>query len=256
MKVLKLVALAATLFITACGDDRFPDYSYKMTIYVGDRAFSSVRHVAVTEGFSIQDSSGRRVDYKVTGEAVVLDLPSGVAYALLQPAEDGFGFGNYAAYIAQPALIPELYTRRDGGRTLDPRYDDLSNATDQLADDAAQHQRMVAVKGPRDLPRTVPTHDLSGRTPTETVWPMFVTFGDAKDPRTVRAVSPDSIGVTRITIEITDEPVTAGIEGRFLWWKHYGDKHFDGTSTVSEDLRSADLAAHLSSGSFTTEFNK
>lgn len=43
---------------------------------------------------------------------------------------------------------------------------------------------------------------------------MFVTFDDPSDPKTVREVSPESIGVSRITIEITDEDVTTGIEER------------------------------------------
>ena len=45
-------------------------------------------------------------------------------------------------------------------------------------------------------------------------WPMFVTFGDPDDPKTVREVSASELGVRNITIEITDEDVTEGIEER------------------------------------------
>ncbi len=57
---------------------------------------------------------------------------------------------------------------------------------------------------------------------------MFVTFGDPKDPKTVRAVTPESIGVKRITIEITDDPVTTGIQARLGWLPAYYNKMLDG----------------------------
>lgn len=70
---------------------------------------------------------------------------------------------------------------------------------------------MVKVEGAYDLPRTLPPR--RNREPTQ-IWPMFVTFSNPSDPRTVREVSPEAIGVDRITIEITDEDVTTGIEAR------------------------------------------
>lgn len=83
---------------------------------------------------------------------------------------------------------------------------------------ARDQQAMVAIKGPQELKRFIPVdklrrHKGSGD-PDFPGWPMFVTFSDPSDPKTVREVSPESIGVSRITIEITDEDVTTGIEKR------------------------------------------
>ncbi len=214
------VMVAATLALTlsACGDDRFPDYHYKMTIYVdtpeGEKAFSSVRALTKTEGVTIQDSSGRRVDRKLVGQAVVLDLPDGPVFALLARPDTGdFGLGaDYGSYIADFAIGPHV-----PGPAPDPRSDTLANATDQLADDAEAAQRIAAFKGAVDLPRTRSNPDIYRRDKPQALWPLFVRFGDIADPKTVEEVSPDSIGVKRITIEITGEPVTVGIEKRLGW---------------------------------------
>ena len=106
MMTRRTFALSATLLplvlsLGGCGDDRWKDYSYKMTVYADGKAYSTVRHVTVTEGASIQSSSGRRVDRKVEGEAVIIDTPSGPVFALMTPADGQFGNGFYAAYVAE-----------------------------------------------------------------------------------------------------------------------------------------------------------
>lgn len=53
-------------------------------------------------------------------------------------------------------------------------------------------------------------------------YPMLVTFGDLDDPTSVERVDPDDLAASfgegvalkRITVQITDDPVTTGIEGR------------------------------------------
>jgi hypothetical protein len=93
---------------------------------------------------------------------------------------------------------------------------------------------------------------------------MLVRFGDIADPKTVAKVDPDDLaasfgkGVTlrRITVERTKDKVTTGIEKRLGWWANYRNRHFDGTSTASQDLTTDALTASISSGSFSTEFNK
>ena len=50
-------------------------------------------------------------------------------------------------------------------------------------------------------------------------WPMMVRFGDIHDPKSVEKVEPEAIGVKRITLETTSDPVTAGIEKRLGWLK-------------------------------------
>lgn len=223
MKVLKLMALVATLLVTACGDDRFPDYHYKITIYVGDKAFSSVRAVEAKEVSSIVDSSGRTVKTSQRGEAVILDLGSGqVVYALLSGADSnsigGYGF----ATVALTPHIPGKPTVSDMDQAIKEYRDDQNPGRDGWDERAEEAQQMVQVQGPQDLPRT---YSRPGRAPMK-AWPMFVTFDDPKDPKTVREVSPGSIGVSRITVEITDEPVTTGIEARLpdSFWQNWAER--------------------------------
>ena len=55
--------------------------------------------------------------------------------------------------------------------------------------------------------------------------PMLVTFGDLDDPNSMEAVDPDDLTASfregyvlkRITVQITDDPVTTGIEKRLNW---------------------------------------
>ncbi|MAF57641.1 MAG: hypothetical protein CMK03_06910 [Ponticaulis sp.] len=204
--------------LTACGD-RFPDYHYKMTIHAGGKAFSSVRAVEQEEVSTVLDSTGRTVKRSMRGEAVIIDHPDGhTYYALLGKP----GNPDYATLIVGAALrdyIPQNQPKSDVERELaemKATEPDISSG-DNLRDMAERSRAMTEVEGPHDLPRRLPPRN--GRPPFE-AWPMFVTFSDPSDPKTVREVSPESIGVSRITIEITDEDVTTGIEQRLpqsLW---------------------------------------
>lgn len=219
-------ALALTLFLSGC-DDRFPDYSYKMTIYAKGKAFSSVRHVEVEEASSIVDSGGSTVKRRVEGEAVVLDLNGRTYYALLS-RPDNADYAQFVAGMALSRFIPLPAQKNDVDQAVDD-YRRENSLQDSFGDAASGLQAMVQIEGPRDLPRTLPPR--RNRLSMQ-AWPMFVTFGDPKDPRTVREVSPDAIGVERITIEITDEDVTMGIERRLEWLHALGGRYLTGRSTA------------------------
>ena len=101
----------------------------------------------------------------------------------------------------------------------------------------------------------------------EKAWPgepYFVRFRNIADPKSVEQVDPDDLAksfgpgvkLKSLTVQMTDEPVTSGIEKRFLWWRNYLNRHFDGTATVSEDMKDKNFAAHMTSGSFSTEYLK
>lgn len=200
-----VIAALLALSLSACGDDRFPDYRYKMTIEVatpdGVKSFSSVRQVRQEQKSSVLNSGGRTVDTQVTGEAVILDLPSGPVFALLSRPDDA----DYAKYIAGAALKADMPpdVREGSGDDLDAL--------------AREQQYMIEVTGAKELARTRPSRDKVRHSEPLELWPFFVRFGDLSDPTSVREVSPDSIGVRRITIEITDESVTRGVE-RLLPW--------------------------------------
>jgi hypothetical protein len=219
----------AALGLAACGD-RFPDYNYKMTIYVGGKAFSSVRHVEVKEVPSVVDSGGSTIKRLVDGQAVVLDLGARTYYALLAPPGDP----DYPAFVAGMALAP---------LTPNPAAHSFGDVADGL-------QAMVKVRGPHDLPREV--EGPGATTPTQ-AWPMFVTFNDPSDPKTVREVSPAAIGVSRITIEIIDDDVTTGIEDRLPWLAGYkkDGMRLSGNKSIVISNSDHSLAEHIGAGEFT-----
>jgi hypothetical protein len=230
MRILSAIALASVVLLSGCGDDRFPDYHYKMTVYADGKAFSSVREVRQEEVNSILDSSGRKIKTELSGEAVIMDLGGKTVYALLNSPDNP----EYAASAANIALMPHV--AKPNGKPLSDRdqaikdWKDDTQPSDPMAylDEAADaSQRMVAIKGPRDLPRTIPNHDPYRGPRQINTWPLFVTFDDPKDPKTVREVSADDIGVRRVTIEITNEALTTEIGRRMPvdFWKLWGSQH-------------------------------
>ncbi|HBM06154.1 MAG TPA: hypothetical protein DD369_11230, partial [Erythrobacter sp.] len=73
---------------------------------------------------------------------------------------------------------------------------------------------------------TVPRHfSRADQVNKRSAYPMLVTFGDLDDPASVERVDPDDLAATfgegvrlkRITVQITDDPVTSGIEQRLGW---------------------------------------
>lgn len=239
--VLGLIAVGVSaLLLSGCGGDRFPDYSYKMTIYAGGKAFSSVRRVEREETISIVDSSGRTVKRSLVGEAVIIDLNGRTYYALLSKPDNQ----DYSKFIVGAALVPAIPVPAEKPKTeqqqaIDEwKRDQSLGKEDYLADIAKRDQEMLAVKGAHPLPRTLPPR--TGRPPFQ-AWPMFVTFDNPDNPKTVREISPEAIGVSKITIEITDEPVTTGIEKRLTWLPQYYDKMLNGSRLHNSNLLSNNL---------------
>src|SRR5690606_22243401 len=162
----RFVALALMAFSLASCGDRFPDYHYKMTIYVDGQPFSSVRAVEQEEVTSIVDSSGRTVKRSLRGEAVIIDHPNGrTYYALLGKPNDP----DYATLIAGAALRDHV--RREPQSEVDAEIarrqaSEPQTDSDAWLDDMAGRSRaLTEVEGPRDLPRQLPAR--SGRPPYE-----------------------------------------------------------------------------------------
>lgn len=218
--LLGVAALGASLGLTACFDDRFPDYSYEMTVHVKGEQFSSVRHVEVTEG-SI-------VTRRVTGEAVIIDHPKGRTYYALLSRPENPDYAKFAAGMALRDHVAQPQAKSEIDKALD-EYDENRGVQDSFGDAAEFLQAMVKVEGAKDLPRTLPARQ--NRPPMQ-AWPMIVTFSNPDDPKTVREVTPESIGVERITIEITDEDVTEGIEERLGWLTEIKGGYLSGKSTA------------------------
>lgn len=234
------------LSLGGCGD-QFPDYNYKITVYVGDKAFSSVRRVTQKQGFSAADSSGQAVKRAVQGQAVIIDIPGrSTIYALLsKPAEP-----EYAQKVAGYALLSHVPAFE-----RDPKTDTLAveRGTESLDRMAAAQRAMVKIVGPVELPRNRPNSDSYRGPRSIDNWPMFVTFDNPTDPKTVRDLSPDSIGISRITIEIVDDGPTKGLEAKLPWLPEYYNKNFSGSRFQSlDDVNAYGLSALITSGLFST----
>jgi hypothetical protein len=197
-------------------------YRYRITVEVdtpqGLKSGFAVREIVYTEQM-IKLPDAAAVTATQRGEAVVVDLPNGQAlFALLST---------------------------NGYETLQAAFGDDSPATL----DAAQNDGRVVELRPK--PNSIP--EQSG-------YPTLVTFTDIADPASVKLVVPnelaDSFGpgvrLKRITVEITDDPVTTGIEERLGWLlTHRGTLKPDPPRFTS-DPSDPDLRL-LDTGPFSTE---
>jgi hypothetical protein len=171
--------------------------------------------------------------FHVTGEAVAVDLPDGqTLFVLLRSAAspDWTAYLHESVKLDSPtATSEEFYRKIAADRRVWP----------------VNRRRKTAIEDSDN-------------------YPYLVRFRDQVDPKSVEQVDPDNLAksfgpgyhLKSLTVQMTDAPVTIGIEKQLEWWNAFRNRHFDGTSTVSEDMTSHDLSSHLSSGSFSTEFNK
>lgn len=192
------LALAA-LLLPGCAfaEDKAPDYRYRLTVEVdtpeGVKTGSSVIEVEQTLVRAGGSPAKQAVERRVRGEAVAVDLPGGKTLFALLRSDNNVDWASYVfVYLAPPSPNEPF--------------------ADQLDD-------VLEVTGKQVLPRMwPPVAFLKERS----AYPMLVTFGDLTDPASVAEVDPDDLAATfgegarlqRITVELTDDPVTSGIEER------------------------------------------
>ena len=173
----------------------------------------------IKHGSGVLEAQGRRTNNldtggqgswaKVEGEAVAVDIaPGKTLFALLQMAS-GTSSDDNLAVMSMRAMDPAYkHNKKESAQRIVSRDGIVSPATVQAAD-----------------------------------YPLLVTFGDVRDPKTVARVDPDNLaasfgpGVTlkRITVEITDDPVTTGIEKRLPKPDQKGFFNWDGKSNPNEN---------------------
>lgn len=165
-------------------------------------------------GRSAGTGFGEIIMRRVHGEAVAVDLPGGrTPFALLRSEDETDWVGNVMQYLA-PKIAGEKFSEK---------FDNV-----------------LLIKGEHELPRHWPPFAgglvLSG-------YPMLVTFGDLADPTSVALVDPDDLAASfgdgyalkRITVQMTNDPVSTGIEKRLGWLgqiKGMGLKKSDFTNDV------------------------
>ena len=201
-----LLALAVLSFVSqsACSrSDEAADYRYRLTVEVdtpeGLRTGSSVIEVRQRLMRTSMSPAGTGVERRAKGEAVAVDLPGDrTLFALLRSDNNA----DWAVYVMQ-TLAPRI-----AGEDFVQQLDD-----------------MLALEGEIIVPRMFPP---LGHLEERSAYPMLVTFGDIADPASVELVDPDDLAATfgegvslrRITVELTDDSVTTGIEERLGWLQH------------------------------------
>lgn len=228
----------ATLVLMAC-DNAAPDYRYRLTVEVdtpkGLKTGSSVIQVEQSLGRAGGAPASSQIYTRVRGEAVAVDLPGGqTLFALLRSDSNSQWAGTIVS-----ALTPRLVEA--GGK---PRFDGV-----------------LQLKGEVELPRYL---NRSRQRPAPSAYPMLVAFGDPDDPTSVTLVDPDDLAATfgegvslkSITVELTDDPVTTGIEERLGWLGPYGEQHGALKPSGSRFLADADPINLVSSSDFSTELYK
>lgn len=223
-----LLTLLLALLLGACGapePDPFPPFRYRMTVEVetpeGLRSGSAVREVDYTDLLSspLRLPQTNMLSLKLRGEAVAVDLPGGrTLFALLSSP----GSVDHADQIVFDTLLPV-----PPGTALSPDND--SEEVPVAPEFKAAFAAMLVSREVREVSRERARRWKVG--PSEG-WPLLVTFRDPREPASVERVDPDNpapqlgsgVTIKRITLQITDDPVTVDIEKRLGWLNKYWDR--------------------------------
>lgn len=218
--VLGGMAGGAAVLLSGCGLFGGHRYRFRMTVEVetpqGLRSGSSVYEVSAYKITALTSEEADR-SAAVRGEAVVVDLPQGPLFVLLKltPTSRLYGF----AQVSMAALDPEF-------------QNDWVESAGRIAGSWSTLKGEVARQD----------------------WPLMVRFGAIDDPRSVEQVDPEAVGVRRITVETTSDPVTNGIEKRLGWLPSQRGSFVRRLSVP--DPTNPPIAAILNKSDFSTEIGK
>jgi hypothetical protein len=190
--------LAGGMLILACGrGEKLPTYRYRLTVEVdtpeGLRSGSSVIEVRSRWYGNAALPDQRGIHDEVEGEAVAVDLGTrGMLFATLRTR----GQERWPAEVVSSVLSKSRSGSGSEGR-----------------------QRIDAILGLRGV-HVVP-RQTTGPSRSDN-YPLLVRFENVRDPRTAMMVDPDDlqssfgqgVALRRITVSLTDDGVTHGIESR------------------------------------------
>lgn len=235
-----LASSASVLLLAGCAfaEDTAPDYRYRLTVEVetpeGLKAGSSVIEVQQTLVRAGSSPAHHAVERRVRGEAVAVDLHGGkTLFALLRSDNDI----DWASRVF-------IRLARQRKQAFEESLDDV-----------------LEVKGEQTLPRMWPA---VSTIPERSAYPMLVTFSDLTKPSSVAEVDPDDLAATfgegvklkRITVELTDDPVTSGIEERLGWLEEVGRARGSLIPNPSRYLSDSQPIERVSPNDFDTELFK
>ena len=184
-----------TMLLSGCGLIDMPaSFRFRMTVEAdtpqGLKSGSGVMEISGQKlvKMSAQEAAGT---IYIRGQAVEVDLPGGPVFVLVPGQQD----------MWERVLRAFKPGRETGGAA---NYMPLV--------------REIATAGSGELKADVPParQDIvTGR--MQPNWPMMVRFRDIHAPKSVEQVDPASVGIKRIWVETTRDPVTTGIEKRLGW---------------------------------------
>jgi hypothetical protein len=215
------VAAALALVLGGCSG-MFPNtYRFRMIVEVdtpgGVRRGSAVYEVKAANLTKILPEEASR-DWSVKGEAVAVDLPGGhTLFALLKTTN---GMRSDLATMSMAALDPAF--------------------NNDIVESAGRIAKRMGIRSPAPV--------------AASDYPMLVTFADIADPRSVVAVDPANLAagfgqgvrLRGVSVEVTDDAVTKGIDKKLTWLDQYYDRMLDGQFTNN----SKNLANNLTPGAF------
>jgi hypothetical protein len=208
-----LLGGASLLLLHACGNSvtgtSFEPIRYKISAVVetpqGLRSGYSVLEYRGSMSGSMFGSQGGS-GFNVRGEAVAVEVaPGQVMFVTLRTPTDQ----DFPANVLNKFLDP-----RDQGPSPSDRAAQMEQ-TRQMYDRIRANRNIYPLWRPRD--------QRADGGPWRGVY--FVRFRNINDPRTVEQLDPDDLAKTfgpgfrlkSLTVQITDEPVTIGIENRLSW---------------------------------------
>ncbi|MEY3623884.1 MAG: hypothetical protein RLZZ407_1443 [Pseudomonadota bacterium] len=232
-----VVVGGAMALLGACGVSGGDTYRFKMTLEVdtpeGVKSGSSVYEVEA-KNVAALTPGGVGLLVNVRGEAISVDLPEGRTVFALLKTVNAKGHDDLA-YTSMVALDPLF------------RWD--------YVESAARIATGVGLTSPAEV---LPENR-----------PMLVTFKDIADPTSVVLVDPDDLAASfgagyrlkAITVQVTDKPVTVGIEKRLdnnFWstWGKIRQQELPRPGGVMANPYFKTLQGRLSRNDFTTENSK
>lgn len=206
-----------------------PNYRYKLTVEVDTPE-------GVKSGHSvIEVIKPWRPGASSRGQAVAVDLPGGQTLFVLLRSEQKSDWADDAMAPVWPSI------QKSG--------DD--------AEDVATLLRAARAMGRVPLPRVRKLGAMGEMDHT----PYFVRFRNVRDPKTVEKVDPDNlwqsfeegVKLKGLYVEITEEPVTTGIETRLNWLPNVSTSLVERTR-AQRDQYDSPFGSKLQVDTFSTEF--
>lgn len=210
-----VLSLCVGISVGAC-EPSIPTYRYRLTVEVdtpaGLRSGSSVIEVHTSDqgkGFPGPEAGGIRHGFR--GEAVVVDLGKNTLFVPLVSSSRDSGWASIVMFLVTPASLPPA-----GSDPFRRRFDE-----------------MLKYRGKIDLLQSDP---LEMNKSLRSIYPLMVYFKNINDPSSVEEFDRNNFSevfgngyrLKKITVQITDEPVTFGkVRNHLRWIDTFGRGYFD-----------------------------